>query len=210
MVTRVSINAAAVIVILAAIYFATSKMTKAKSESVKPMAPATSVAPAAHPATSSGVSTNEPASPGRVHHIDADTRQRLLAQIAAARAKRGESSSAVPGTPGAPHEFTAEYIQAQMHELVPLIKDCYEKQLVDDPHLGGTLMVEFTIGGEPDVGGVIEDSAINAENSTIANPSMIECVRETVLALEFDPPAQGGKVVVHYPFAFTADAPRPN
>lgn len=134
-----------------------------------------------------------------VRRIDPTTRQAMLAQIRAARSRREAIET---GAPNAPHELTKDYIRDRVRELVPLVRECYERALVDDPRLAGKLTVELTLGGEPEVGGVVEDSVVDGEHSTITNPNMIECVRETMHGLSFDPPAAGGRVVVLYPFIF--------
>jgi len=62
--------------------------------------------------------------------------------------------------------------------------------------------VNFTIEGEPGVGGVVGDSEIDPDKSTLADPQMRECVQETMYGLEIDPPRDGGTVRVTYPFMF--------
>ena len=132
----------------------------------------------------------------------------MLEQLAAARARRSPEASA-PGASATPDPerdalgaLDKEYIRTQIRELVPMLVECYEAALDDDPQLGGTLLVELTIGGEPEVGGLVEASEILADKSTVAHPGMVECVRETMYAAQFEPPTHGGKVTVRYPFTF--------
>lgn len=88
-----------------------------------------------------------------------------------------------------------------------MLTECYEHGVDRDPQLAGTVAVDFTIEGEPGVGGVIGQSAIDPDpaQTTLADPDVRECIQETMYALEIDPPKTGGTVHVHYPFAF---APR--
>ncbi|MFH1807741.1 MAG: AgmX/PglI C-terminal domain-containing protein [Pseudomonadota bacterium] len=146
--------------------------------------------------------------------MDAETRARLLAEIgrrlAAAAIVRGVDG-AVPQGPGgggvtaseaAPGSLSKEYIQAQVREIVPLVKECYEQALETQPGLSTTLKVRFTIEGDPELGGVISSSDILDIDGGVAPGSLGECVRETMYALRLKAPEGGGKVTVHYPFRF--------
>jgi hypothetical protein len=103
----------------------------------------------------------------------------------------------------------AKYIREAVGEqLVPVAKECYESALDDDPTLSGTLVLNFTIVGAEEVGGVVEEAEVLAEESTLNNAFVNECMRESVMAVEFVPPSSGGRVDVKYPFIFEPeDAP---
>jgi len=107
-----------------------------------------------------------------------------------------------------PAKLDSAYIRERIKDIVPLVKECYENALEEKPDLEGRIFVEFAIGGEPDVGAVVEDSKI-LDNSTITDASLLECVRETMYALELEPPERGGRVVVVYPFKFARRGPPP-
>lgn len=98
-----------------------------------------------------------------------------------------------------------EYIRSRVRELVPLIAECYELALHEQADLEGRLVVEFTIAGEPDVGGIVEESRI-AEASTLRHPTLDECVRETMYTAELEAPEGGGRVTVRYPFTFRPES----
>ncbi len=169
----------------------------------------------AGPRVASGHSAPVPAARPAEHPrgtLDAPARQRMLAQLEAARARRQPTSSPTqsasgggeaPGLP-TPDPLDKEYVRAQVRELVPMIQECYESALADEATLAGTLTVEFTIGGEPDVGGLVETSNVVGEDSTITNAQMVECVRETMYGAQFVAPTDGGQVVVRYPFKFSS------
>jgi hypothetical protein len=135
-----------------------------------------------------------------------DVREKLVAAIAAARktriATRGEeaSSGEDPGT------LDKDYIRERMNDIVPLVKECYENALRDQPELHGRIVVEFTISGEPGLGAVIEDSKI-LEESSITDASLRECVQESMYALEMRAPERGGRVVVRYPYILEPHGP---
>lgn len=97
----------------------------------------------------------------------------------------------------------ASYIREAVGEqLVPVAKECYESALNDDPTLAGKLVLNFTIVGAQDVGGVVEEAEVLAEESTLNNAFVNECMRESVMAVEFVAPSSDGRVDVKYPFIF--------
>lgn len=172
--------------------------------------PATS--PAARPAESGQGSA--PAARPRVRRmVDPSGRGELLRQIRDVHAKRaprtapGSSSgtaTAPPALPPAP-TIEKEFIRASVRELIPLLVECYEQGLAREPKLAGSIIVDFTIEGEPGVGGVVGESAIDAAGSTLTDAAVRECVQETMFAIEIEPPAGGGVVKVRYPFEFRSD-----
>ncbi|HZJ70665.1 MAG TPA: AgmX/PglI C-terminal domain-containing protein, partial [Planctomycetota bacterium] len=101
-------------------------------------------------------------------------------------------------------DLDKEYIRSVVHDAQPLLRECYELALDEDPTLSGKLTVEFTITGEPDVGGLVEEATTSKEGIG-ANQTLAECVAETMLSLQFPAPANGGVVQVRYPFLFATD-----
>lgn len=92
----------------------------------------------------------------------------------------------------------ATYIRSAMEEMLPLLGECYELALEEDPELQGRLVLNFTIGGEPEVGGIVEEVLIN-EESDLRHPLLDECVSETIYTAELQAPEEGGQVYVTYP-----------
>jgi len=124
---------------------------------------------------------------------------------------QGDAGAAHNGRPQ--HEIGSldrEYIQEAIRDMQPLIQECYELARHEDPSLEGRLLVEFVVGGEPDVGGIIEEAGIDA-SSAVESLLLRDCVRETVYTLELPAPAGGGQMTVRYPFQFSsaADSPPP-
>ena len=142
-------------------------------------------------------------------------RQRRVAAAARAAAQRPAKAAPAPGTADAPVTATLDrdYIRARMMEIRPLLVECYETAMATHPELeqGGQLTVTFKMAGEPEVGGVVLDSEIVRDKSTLADSAdMADCVRESMYAMRFDPPAEGGEVTVNYPFIFkTSDGDEP-
>lgn len=205
--TRVGIVGAVIVIVVAAIFFGFRKAARehANDDKQPPPAPATRAisGTASEPAT--GSASRPDAARARIRQIDAGTRQKLVEQISSARAKRGEKPSATSGSPGAPKELSKDYIRDQVRALLPLLTECYTNALEKDPKIAGKLVVNFAIGGEPDVGGIVEESEVDVQASSITDAGMIECVRETMYGAEFIAPPEGGRVVVHYPFEFSND-----
>jgi RNA polymerase sigma factor (sigma-70 family) len=155
--------------------------------------------------------------PGSLHvrRIDPATRDKLIEQIRAVQRATHDGASSQPAALGtsprgpAPqlalppaHDFDAAYVDSAVRELRPLLLQCYETALDSHPGLAGKLVVHFTIEGDPDIGGVVGDSEVDAAASTIQDAAMGECVTQTMYALEIDPPP-GGTADVRYPFVFT-------
>ncbi|HEU4729914.1 MAG TPA: AgmX/PglI C-terminal domain-containing protein, partial [Kofleriaceae bacterium] len=148
---------------------------------------------------------------------DAAERRALVEQIRAARQQRAGKPHApeapVATTPAGPAPALPEpaidkaYIREAVHALLPMLQDCYSQGLERDPRLAGQVVVDFTIEGEPGVGGVIGQSAIATGDTTLADPATRECIQETMYALQIDPPADGGVVTVRYPFEFSSGEP---
>ena len=127
----------------------------------------------------------------------------------------GRKHELAPATPGsaAPTEADAdklpaldpEYVRGAIKEqLVPVAIDCYDAVLAKDPSAGGKLVFEFTIIGDEEVGGVVEEVAV-ADESTFGDEFLRECLRESLLAVTFPPPSDGGRVEVRYPLNFSPD-----
>ncbi len=136
--------------------------------------------------------------------LDKEQRAQLLQRITQARpqpAAAPAGNHAAGSVPPAPL-LDQDYIRAQIQTIMPLVKECYDNALTAKPELQGKLVVDFTIIGAPDIGGLVENSTINAAQSTIADPGMRECVQETMYAAQFPAPPNDGEVKVSLPFIF--------
>jgi RNA polymerase sigma factor (sigma-70 family) len=159
-------------------------------------------------ASASAASTPTAAAPGPTSHvrrIDPAARTALLDAIHRAPGHTGTTTTSSSGPrPALPDEpdLDKDYIRGQVREMIPLLTECYEKELEHDPKLAGSVVVKFTIEGAPDVGGLVSDSSIDADRSTLANAAVRECIQETMYGLEIMAPKGGGKVEVVYPFEF--------
>ncbi|HUS64979.1 MAG TPA: AgmX/PglI C-terminal domain-containing protein, partial [Kofleriaceae bacterium] len=161
-----------------------------------------------------------PAPRPRVRRIAPAERTALVERIAAARAAAGApqgkhydyapddarraASATRPAAPALPAaDLDKDVIRSSVRALLPMIQECYEEGLERAPSLQGDIVVHFTIDGEPEVGGVIGESSIVTESTTLVDPQVLECVQETMYGIEIEPPSGGGVVEVTYPFRFS-------
>jgi len=99
------------------------------------------------------------------------------------------------------------YIQARIREdFIPLARQCYEAALERDAATAGKLVMSFNIVGDEEVGGIVE-AADSTEDSTLTDPELLYCMRESMLSMSFEPPKHGGSVTVVYPFLLSPDEP---
>ena len=123
----------------------------------------------------------------------------------ALKSRQAEAPAADEGEPPRSEiegKLDKEYIrQVVKEEVIELVRECYNNKLVDDDQLAGKIVLEFSIVGDESVGGVIDEIAVG-EDSTIVDPDMRECVRESMASATFPPPEGGGTVRVTYPMIF--------
>jgi RNA polymerase sigma factor (sigma-70 family) len=132
------------------------------------------------------------------------------AHVASGHAAESSTASGA-GTPPAlssEPEMDKKYIRAAVREIVPMLGECYEEGLARNPTLAGKVVVDFTIEGEPDVGGVVGESSIDAAQTNLGDPTVEECIEQKMYALKIDPPPGGGIVHVTYPFTFAPAEPQ--
>jgi hypothetical protein len=153
---------------------------------------------------------SEPISPLLRRFKSSEARDTLLGDIGRAAARRqkaaGGSNPASPATGGGTGQdfvLTKDDIKASMQEIRPLIVECYEMALETTPDFEGKLLVDFTIIGEPDIGTIVSEAALESEDGMTDDADFSECVEQTILSLELPAPeAGGGEIRVRYPFIF--------
>lgn len=135
-------------------------------------------------------------------------RAELSAAVSAARASRHSKMASAPHavSPGAAEQPSSalsianktgsnhEWEQRQLETLNQLLGECYELASAEQPGLAGTIGIRFTVAGEPDIGGLVNEIEFIPEASSIDHPGMRECMQESMYALELDPPPEGIKV----------------
>jgi hypothetical protein len=103
--------------------------------------------------------------------------------------------------PGIEPEYVRESVRQQ---FFPVANKCYASALETNPKLGGQIDLWFVIAGDSKIGGIVESVDV-LDKSTLRDPDVIECLRESFLGVTFPPPKGGGVVTVEYPIAFSND-----
>ena len=200
-VTATVVVAAIVAAIL--FYYKSSSSTPTQTELPPPLRRAAMAAPALAPAAAEAPVATAPR-----QRLSPTARATRLQQMAAAKAAAHQPEpSALPtsGTTPQPHtgDIDPAYVKARIVELRPYLIECYQNTLATDPTMQGNITVRFTIVGEPEVGGLVGESEIDDDASTIKNPDFRQCIQESMYAANFEPPVNGGTVEVRYPFSFS-------
>ncbi len=157
-----------------------------------------------HPA-GSAASASPRGRTGARRFTSSEERHRLLETIRRERSRNARGPAPSGGAGPSPdldagRPIDQEYIRSSVRELIPFLGECYE-QLTERSPADGAVIVNFTIEGDPTTGGLIGDVEIDPA-SDLKDPEFQECFRQTMLALEIDPPEDGGVVNVRYPFTF--------
>ncbi len=134
-------------------------------------------------------------------------REALREQILAReQARRSSASATAPGPASGDREApTAEapalldriggrddLVQLLQRDLMPLADECIAMATERDPALRGMLALEFEVLADAELGAVIE-AVTPAVDSTVTQPELLECMRESSLSLSFPPPPSGGR-----------------
>jgi outer membrane biosynthesis protein TonB len=93
-------------------------------------------------------------------------------------------------TSGLDKNIIRRYIRRRLHQ----IRKCYERELLLEPNLQGTLVMQFQI--MPD--GLVA----NATGGGLGNATVTACVEAAIESIQFPKPKGGGLVNVRYPFTF--------
>jgi hypothetical protein len=114
---------------------------------------------------------------------------------AAGAALAGRSVSAPKVTIGAAvatGDLDKNIIRRYVRRKLPAIRHCYEKALVRQHDLAGTVTSSFSIGSD---GHVTESSA-----EGVGDPELERCVADVIRSIQFPAARGGGLVNVRYPF----------
>jgi hypothetical protein len=90
-----------------------------------------------------------------------------------------------------------EAIRKALAKHLQRFQYCYEKALLNDPTLGGTVTMQWTI----DLGG--KAGSVSVVRSKMQNQGLFTCMSRELGVIRFPQP-KGGSVTVKYPFSFTA------
>ncbi len=109
-----------------------------------------------------------------------------------------------PAAPSAKGEgFGKDYIRQRIREdYIPLARDCYKQGLKKNPTLAGRLVTSFRIVGTKGTGGLVDWVDTASEENTLDDADVIECLKQSMYSVTFDPPPDDGVVTVTYPLVF--------
>ena len=153
-------------------------------------APASASAPAPS-ASAPAPSADDRAKVGTRHataHVaSAPDRAKMVEAIHDSRARRSAGPRPTLPAVASGNDALANYVRDVIEAITPLIRECAERRRAAVPDLpAGRIRVRCTIDSEPDVGAVISSSEIVPDGTTVTDPELLECVRETMYAMEID------------------------
>ena len=83
-------------------------------------------------------------------------------------------------------------VKVMNEDLMPLVDECYALARETQPELTGLLVLDVEMIGDEDIGGVVESAGLG-KDSELVDPSLVECVQESLLSVTLPPPPEGGK-----------------
>ena len=86
-----------------------------------------------------------------------------------------------------------EYTVERLRTVAPLLSECYKLANVNKGSADLSLVVE----GDPDVGGIVTDAQVIG-GDVAGNAGLVECITETLMTVEFDPPETGGTLTIKF------------
>jgi hypothetical protein len=107
----------------------------------------------------------------------------------------GGSSLEVSG----PGELSDREIEKALAKFLSRFQFCYEKALLTDSSLGGTVVVQWSVGA---TGRATKPTVLKSQ---IPNKAMQGCITKVLLDVPFPPP-RGGTVIVKKTFSFSSSA----
>lgn len=153
--------------------------------------------------------------PPRIRSTDPARRQELREQRDALRRRILQALAAsptpvIPDTPSAAAPTAAapvprppgnlvdriggrEALARQLnHDFMPLADECIERAQETSPQLAGMLILGIETVADQELGAVVEQ-AEPSPRSSVSDPGLLECIRETALSLRLPPPPASGR-----------------
>ena len=134
------------------------------------------------------------------------TRSLRRAQAAAPAEQPGEARPS--GRPSDPAEgaddtpLSTDYLKKVKDTVMaarPLLRQCVDSARVRDPSMSANdLWLQVTLAAEKGVAGLVEDAKIS-EGAFAKDAALLECLHETLYAMEFPPPEAGGSTAIAFP-----------
>jgi RNA polymerase sigma factor (sigma-70 family) len=203
MLTKIAAAVVSVLVAGTTVFYVAVERTDSSSAAAAP--PST---PAPHATAATAASA--PTAPSKPHVLARIGTQH--AQLADAIASKRQHRAAPPaaavtgrgGCADGSADCTTAYIRDATVAILPLLKQCVENREFDE----GTVRIRSMIETEPDVGAIVTAADIVEDGTTIKDPDIRECIRETMYAIELDPAAVSGTLAFETVLRL-ADTPAP-
>jgi hypothetical protein len=130
-------------------------------------------------------------------------RAALIREALVAR-KAVQAGAAMPEPRGVGNQVDkplGDYVARTMREqFLPLATECYEALLSSVPNAAGNVALQFSVLGDPAVGGVVVDVTLG-KGTTLTNDEFRTCMSESMYSVVFDaPPGKDGSVSVEQSF----------
>lgn len=139
----------------------------------------------------------------RIRRIDADERAARFAKFK--QSASSPNSATVTNTPVVPAKQEKrshkDIIKSTIQEVKPLLRECYDMSEEGQAGSNTLLVVGFHISNEPEIAGLVTEFSLSRSNdATVIEPSLIECMEETFMSLEFV--GMDKETSINYPFLF--------
>jgi len=168
---------------------------------------------------------NEPPPAKQVPHplrhvtrlASAEERREIASAIAAATKARhapdpapatdpAAIAGAKPTLPTADAQTIVTPLRDAMREALPLLAECYTKALPTLANSRLSVAAHLRLTGDPDIGTLIDADQLHDDVGDKPLPAELDsCLRDTFQQLELPPLAEGDKIDVTYPLAFSND-----
>lgn len=117
------------------------------------------------------------------------------------RGRRATSPTVRIGAATSEGSLDANIIRRYTRRKLPRIRHCYERELLSNPNLAGTVTTKFTITSQGQVK--------SASSEGIDNRSVTACVTAAIKSIQFPKPRGGGTVTVSYSFQMAPSSSAP-
>lgn len=135
-----------------------------------------------------------------------EMRKRLLIALAEAQREAEEEKAHPSPDPNArgnrePNDLKelGKFVsQAIKEDFMPMAKACAKDLASRTPDAGGSLRVAFKLLGDKNIGGVVDESHIDGDKSSLHDEKFETCMRESMYGVYFDPPPFGGEATLNF------------
>lgn len=97
-------------------------------------------------------------------------------------------------------EQVADGLVKAMKEAIPILAECYDSAYGLDAGTTRTALVKMEMTSDPDLGTVIDDTAMTDAAGNKLEPKLDECLRSTIESLALPPFDVGGRLEIQYSF----------